>query len=242
MLSVCKGVEMYSARVYSITLLTAVSLSVVTPAVWSLGLDDLTQTEMSGGLKEALTTGASAAVALLGKQDGFLGNTKVRIPLPAHLTKAEKYMRRIGQGDRADELIVAMNRAAEAAVPEAKTLLIDAVKKMTVTDAKTILTGGDDATTQFFKRNTKEPLAKKFLPLVKQATDRVGLAQTYNSFAGTATQFGLLKNDQGTIEAYVTEKALEGLYFMIAEEERSIRRNPAGYGGKLLGKVFGALQ
>jgi hypothetical protein len=223
-------------------LLVTVSLLVATPPVWPLGLDDLTQAEMNGGLKEALTTGASAAVALLGKQDGFLGNTKVRIPMPSNLAKAEKYMRKLGQGERADELIVAMNRAAEAAVPEAKTLLMDTVKKMTVTDAKSILTGGDDGTTQFFKRTTKESLAKKFLPIVKNATDRVGLAQTYNSFAGTATQLGLLKHDQSTIEGYVTEKALDGLYLMIAEEERAIRKNPVGYGGKLIGKVFGALK
>jgi hypothetical protein len=233
---------MHVARIYSIMLLTAASLLVAAPPSWPLGLDDLTQAEMNGGLKEALTTGASAAVALLGKQDGFLGNPAVRIPLPPNLVKAEKYMRKLGQGERADELIVAMNRAAEAAVPEAKTLLVDAVKKMNVTDAKSILSGGDDATTQFFKRTTKDPLAKKFLPIVKQATDRVGLAQTYNNFVGTASKFGLLKHDQGTIEAYVTDKALDGLYLMIAEEERAIRRNPVGYGGKLLGKVFGALQ
>jgi hypothetical protein len=233
---------MLVARIHLITLILATFLSVTAPPVWSSGLDDLTQAEMSGGLKEALTSGASAAVAMLGKQDGFLGNAKVRIPMPSNLAKAEKTMRKFGQGDRADELIVAMNRAAEAAVPEAKVLLVDAVKKMTVTDAKSILAGGDDATTQFFKRTTKEPLAKKFLPIVKQATDRVGLAQTYNSFAGTATQFGLLKHDQSSIEGYVTDKALDGLYHMIAEEERAIRHNPAGYGGKLIGKVFGALQ
>ena len=233
---------MHSTLTNWMGLLVAVPLFVTAPPAWSLGLDDLTQTEMSGGLKEALTAGASAAVGLLGKQDGFLGNAKVRIPLPANLTKAEKYLRKLGQGERADELIVAMNRAAEAAVPEAKALLVDAVKRMTVTDAKSILTGGDDATTQFFKRATKDPLAKKFLPIVKQATDRVGLAQTYNSFAGSAAQFGLLKGGQDTIEAYVTDKALDGLYLMIAEEERAIRRNPADYGGKLLGKVFGALR
>lgn len=233
---------MHFARIYSIMLLTAVSMLMTVPHAWSSGLDDLTQVEMSGGLKEALTTGASAAVALLGKQDGFLGNPAVRIPLPPNLVKAEKYMRKFGQGERADELIVAMNRAAEAAVPEAKVLLLDAVKTMNVTDAKSILTGGDDATTQFFKRTTKEPLAKKFLPIVKQATDRVGLARTYNDFAGSAARFGLLKRGQVTVEDYVTEKALDGLYLMIAEEERAIRQNPVSYGGKLLGKVFGALQ
>ena len=232
---------MIFARRHLIARLMAMSMWAAVPPAWSLGLDDLTQAEMNGGLKEALTTGASAAVALLGKQDGFLGNPKVRIPLPANLAKAEKTLRKFGQGERADELIVAMNRAAEAAVPEAKVLLVDAVKKMTVTDAKSILTGGDDATTQFFKRITKEPLTKKFLPIVKQATDQVGLAHTYNSFASAATQFGLLKHDQSSIEGYVTDKALDGLYLMIAEEERAIRRNPVGYGGKLIGKVFGAL-
>jgi enolase len=148
----------------------------------------------------------------------------------------------MGMGKQFDELVLSMNRAAEAAVPEAKALLVDAVKKMSVEDAKKILTGGDTAGTEYFKQHTEAPLSKKFLPIVKQATDRVGLAQQYNSLASQAKPFGLVKDDQATVEQYVTKKALDGLYLMIAEEEKAIRKDPVGQSSALLKKVFGALQ
>lgn len=204
-------------------------------------VDALTPTEMNGGLKEALTRGAEAAVAQLGKQDGFYANKKLRIPLPENLKKVDKLMRAVGMGKQADELVLSMNRAAEAAVPEAKTLLVGAVKDMTLEDAKGILTGGDQAATDFFRKKTESPLGEKFLPIVKTATDKVGLAQTYNKYAGTAARFGLVKQDQATIESYVSKQALDRLYTVIGEQERAIRTNPIGYGSDLLKKVFGAV-
>lgn len=206
------------------------------------GLESLTNKDATGGLKEALTQGAQYAVNALGKENGFYGDPRVKIPLPESLRKVEKPMRMMGMGKQFDELVLSMNRAAEAAVPEAKALLTDAVKKMTVEDAKQIIGGGETAGTEYFKKHTEAPLAKKFLPIVKQATDKVGLAQQYNSLAGQARSFGLVKDDQATIEQYVTNRTLDGLYLMIAEEEKAIRKDPVGQSSALLKKVFGALK
>ena len=206
------------------------------------GLESVSPEESSGALRQALTQGASAAVASLGKPDGFLGNPKVKIPLPENLQKAEKLMRKLGMGKHADELILTMNRAAEAAVPEAKALLLDAVKQMTLQDAKAILSGGDDSVTQYFQRTTSEPLTVKFLPIVRQATERVELAKKYNRYAKQGAKLGLIDKKDASLEAYVTEKALDGLFLMIAEEERAIRKNPLGQASSLLQKVFGALR
>lgn len=206
------------------------------------GLDSLTNKDATSGLKEALIQGAQTAVAELGKENGFYGDPRVRIPLPDSLRKVEKPMRMMGMGKQFDELDLSMNRAAEAAVPEAKALLIDAVKKMSVADAKQILTGGDTAGTEYFRTHTEQALSRRFLPIVKQATDKVGLAQQYNSLAGQAKTFGLVKDEQASVEQYVTRKTLDGLYLMIAEEEKAIRRDPVGQSSALLKKVFGALR
>ena len=216
-------------------------LAVSGPA-YALGLSDISDQEASGGMREALIQGAGAAVGKLGVVDGFLKNPKVKIPLPDTLKKAEKAMRMFGMGKQADELVLRMNRAAEAAVPEAKVLLVDAVKKMSVQDVKDVLTGGDDAATRYFKKTTAGPLAERFLPIVKKATEDVSLAQKYNEYAGAALKYGLVKKDQANIEQYVTQKALDGLYVMMAEEERAIRKDPLGQASGLLRKVFGALR
>jgi hypothetical protein len=200
----------------------------------------LSNGEVDQGLKTALSRGADIAVKELGRENGFYGNAKWRIPLPPAIEKASSLMRMAGMGAQADQLELAINRAAEAAVPEAKTLLVSAVKNMSVQDAKGILTGGDEAATDYFKRKTETPLTQKFLPIVTQATDKVGLAQTYNRFAGQAAQFGLVKADQASIQTYVTQQALDRLYQAIGEQEKAIRTDPVGTGSKLLGKVFGA--
>jgi len=148
----------------------------------------------------------------------------------------------MGRGKDADELVATMNQAAEQAVPEAKTLMLNAVKTMSVEDGKKILTGGDDSVTRFFRDKTAAPLTVKFLPMVKKATDRVGLAQKYNQFAGEGAKLGLVKGGTANIETYVTEKALDGLYLMIGEEEHAIRQNPAAAGSAIVSKVFGALR
>lgn len=207
----------------------------------AVSLGDLSNTEASNGLKEALIQGAGKAVGKLGAVDGFLGNPQVKIPLPDSLKKAEKAMRMFGMGKQADDLVLKMNRAAEAAVPEAKALLIDSVKKMSVQDAKNVLTGGDDAATQYFKKTTSGPMAEKFLPIVKKATENVQLAQQYNKFAEMGSQYGLVKKEQANLEQYVTQKALDGVYLMMAQEEKAIRKDPMGQASSLLKKVFGAV-
>ena len=210
-------------------------------AAQALSLDQLSNKDTVGGLKEALTQGAGKAVDSLGKTDGFLGNPKVKIPLPSDLGKAEKLMRSLGMGKYADELEVSMNRAAEAAVPQAKALLVDSIRKMSVDDAKGILTGGDDAATQYFRRTTSGPLAEKFKPIVQKAMAKVKLADKYGQFAGKASKLGLVKEEDSHLDHSVTEKALDGLYLMIAEEEKAIRKDPVGAAGSLAKKVFGAL-
>lgn len=198
--------------------------------------------EASAGIKAALDKGVQAAVSQLGAADGFLGNPKVRIPLPGFLADASQLLKVTGQGARVDELVTAMNRAAEAAVPLGKKLLVSAVKNMTVADATAVLTGGDDAVTRFFADKTRAPLSEQFLPVVRTATAKVGLADRYNRVAGKAAGVGLIKERDANIERYVTEKTLDGLYAVIAEQERALRANPAQAGSAILKKVFGALQ
>lgn len=208
----------------------------------ALELADLSSQDASAGVKAALVRGSEVAVAKLGVPDGFLSNPKVKIPLPGALKQGESALRMLGMGKQADELVVAMNRAAEAAVPAAKPLLLNAVKSMSLGDAKGILTGGEGSVTRFFKEKTQQPLSVKFLPIVKQATEKVGLAQKYNAYAAQGAKLGLVKGDAASIEQYVTQKALDGLYAMIAEEEGAIRKNPVGAGSTILGKVFGTLK
>jgi hypothetical protein len=213
-----------------------------TGATVAQSLDLLSGSEATAGLKAALDQGAASAVASLGRTDGFWANPKVRIPLPEHLQRAKTALKLMGMGREVDELELAVNRAAEKAVPQSKQLLTNAVKSMTVEDAKQILSGGDDSVTQFFKAKTAPQLTERFLPIVSKVTARSGLAQQYNSLAGQAAQFGLVKADEATIERYVTQKALDGLFTMIAEEERKIRANPVSAGSDIIRKVFGALK
>jgi hypothetical protein len=211
-------------------------------SAFSLSLADLTNQDAARGIRGALTDGAASAIGKLGVPGGFMNNPNVRIPLPPALDEVAKGMRMIGRGKEADELVETMNQAAEQAVTQAKPLMVNAVKSMSLEDAKKILTGGDDSVTQFFRAKTAAPLSVKFLPIVKQATDRVGLAQKYDRLAGEGSRLGLIKGDAANIEQYVTDKTLYGLYFMIGQEERAIRQNPAAAGRAIVAKVFGALR
>ena len=195
-----------------------------------------------GSLKQALTQGAETAVANLAKENGYLGNDKVRIPLPESLQKADSLMRQFGMGKYADELITSMNRAAEAAVPEAKTLLVGAVKKMTVEDAKGILTGGNDAATQYFRKNTEAALTGKFKPIVNKSMQKVKLTEKYDQFAGKAAQYNLVDQQDARLDDYITRKAMDGLFLMMAEQEKAIRANPLEATGSLAKKVFSAIK
>ena len=209
----------------------------------SLGeLAGISNNDASAGLKTALEKGALAAVALLGKTDGFFGNDKVRIPLPGYLNDVAGLLKNLGQGKRVDELTLSLNRAAEAAIPMGKTLLVDAVKNMSVTDAKSILSGGETSVTTFFADKTRAPLGVTFLPIVIKATEKVGLLNKYNEFAGKAAGFGLVRKEDANIQQYVTGKSLDGLYLIIGEEEKKIRRDPVGTGSAILKKVFGAMK
>ncbi|MDP5240976.1 DUF4197 domain-containing protein [Uliginosibacterium sp. 31-16] len=204
-------------------------------------LDSFSDKDAAGGMREALSQGAEQAVKMLGKEDGFLGNPKVRIELPGRLQQAESALRMMGQGKAIDELKTNMNRAAEQAVPEARALLVAAVKQMSVQDVKNVLTGGEDAATQYFREKTSAQLSTRFLPIVSKVTGRLAVAQQYNQIAGKAAGFGLLKAEDASVEQYVTKRALDGLYLMIAEQEREIRQNPAQAAGSLAKKIFGAL-
>ena len=209
--------------------------------VFALSLSDLSQQDASGGLKDALIQGAQVAVKQLGTPGGFSNNPDVRIELPGKLGKAAKTMKMMGMGAQVEQLESSMNKAAEAAVPQAQALLVDAVKKMTVADAKAILSGPQDSATQYLNKSSREQIRAKFLPIVKQATDQVGLAQQYNAFAGQAASFGVVDAKSSTVEGYVTEQALDGLFEMIAKQEASIRENPAAAATSLAKTVFGAL-
>jgi len=204
-------------------------------------LDAISTGDASAGVKEALAKGADYAVASLGKDGGFMGNSKVRIPLPGYLQKAEKGLRMFGMGKQADQLIETMNHAAEQAVAEAKPILVDSIKKMSVQDAKGILTGGEGSVTHYFKRSSSAQLTEKFMPIVKASTSKLKLADKYNQFAGKAAGAGLIDQKDADLDSYVTQKAMDGLFLMIAEEEQKLRDNPLGAGSDLLKKVFGAL-
>lgn len=221
--------------------LVAASVVLASPQLNAQSLDQLSGRDATAGLKAALDKGAAAAVASLGRTDGFWANPKVKIPLPEHLQRARTALQFMGKGDEVDALELAVNRAAEQAVPQARTLLTNAVKSISVDDAKQILRGGDDSVTQFFKAKTAHDLAERFLPIVRKVTDRSGLAQQYNALAGQGVSLGLVKPEQATVERYVTDKALDGLYTMIAEEEKKIRANPIAAGSDVIRRVFGAL-
>jgi hypothetical protein len=225
-----------------------------TNALPSLGA--LTEDQTAKALKEALAKGAERAVQQLGTNGGFLTNLTVKIPMPGSLQKVEQTLRKLKQDALADEFVTTMNRAAEQAVPVAATVFGDAIRQMTVADAKAILTGPNDAATQYFRRTSTNALQAQFLPIVKQATDAAGVTAAYKAMlakagpaASLAQTFGGLfgKNaafDAATldVDAYVTGKAMDGLFKVVAEEEKRIRENPAARTTDLLKQVFGAVR
>lgn len=205
-------------------------------------LASLTNQDAVAGLKAALDKGTQVAVQRLGAENGFFGNDKIKIPLPESLKRVESALRTVGMGRQADELVLRMNRAAEAAVPEAKALFVGAIKQMSVQDAKGILQGGNDAATQYFRKTTAAPLEQKFLPIVKKSMDKVKLAEIYEQYAGRAAQLGLIKKEDVNLDAYITRKGLDGLFAVVAEEEAKIRANPVQETSNIIKKVFGAIK
>ena len=199
----------------------------------------LGESEAASGVRAALERGADSAVSLLGRPGGFLDNPQVRIPLPGALNKAASILRSLGQGQRVDELVNSMNRAAEQAVPAARPLLLNAVHAMSVEDAVKIVRGGDTSVTDFFAAKTRAPLGEKFLPIVTAETRKLSLTEKYDAVASKGSMFGLVKPEDANVEQYVTRKALDGLFLMIGQEERRIRADPVGTGSALLKAVFG---
>jgi len=217
------------------------------------GLAGLSQDQMVRGLQEALAIGLQQAVANLGRNDGFLTNLNVKIPVPEKLQTAEKAARAMGEGKLADDFIASMNHAAEQAVPAAASVFADALKQMTIDDAKAILNGPSDAATQYFQKATQTNLYAKFYPIVQKATAQTGVTAAYKNLMakadvtkslgglGSALGGSLLDKDTMDLDAYVTNKGMEGLFKMVAEQEKQIRQNPIARTTDTLQKVFGAL-
>jgi len=201
----------------------------------------LSEEEIVRGLKEALSTGTRQAVNLLGKEGGYLNNAKVKIPMPENLAYVERSLRAMGQGKLADEFVATLNRAAEKAVPEAAAIFADSISKMTLQDATGILKGPDDAATQYFRKTSEGKLSERFQPLVKEATAQAGVTSMYKQLMlqlGPFAQY--LGKDASNLDGYITDKAMDGLFLMIAEEEKRIRTDPIARGTELLKKVFGS--
>jgi hypothetical protein len=220
-----------------------VALLVVLAATWTqaAGLADISSSDASAVVRETWSKGARYAVTSLGKENGLLGNSKVKILLPDSLKSVERAVRTFGMEKQADELISSMNHAAEVAVTKAGPILSDSIKKMSVKDAKDILTGGGDSVSLYFRQSSGDALTRKFMPIIKGATQKLKLRDQYNNFAGKAASFGLLDQKDADLDTYVARKSLDGLFVMIAEQEGTLRSNPLGAGSDLLKRVFGAL-
>jgi hypothetical protein len=229
------------SRLDRIVLTLLLLLASATALAASAAFDALSPQDAAGGLRAALSKGIGTAVAQLGAPNGFLNDPKVAIPLPPALDKADHALRMLGMGKDADELRVTMNHAAEDAVADAKPIFEQAVRHMSVADAKSILTGGDGSATAYFRKATSAQLTEKFKPVVAGQTAKLGLANKYNEYAGKASQLGLLSAQDANLNDYVTAKALDGLFSRIADEEHKIRADPMGQASALLRKVFGAL-
>ncbi|ORU95026.1 MAG: hypothetical protein A6F71_10285 [Cycloclasticus sp. symbiont of Poecilosclerida sp. M] len=201
----------------------------------------LSNSEVSAGLKEALANGVESAINTLGKSGGFMGNSLVQIPVPDSLSFVEKTARSLGQEKHVDEFVNTMNHSAEQAVPEAATLLANAIRAMSVEDAMKILNGPDDAATQYFRKTSEAKLAERFRPIVEQATNKVGVTSAYKNLTAqalpTLASFGA-SSESLDVDSYVTNKALDGLFTYIALEEKNIRETPAARATDLLKKVF----
>lgn len=217
----------------------------------SAAVSSLSQDQVVGGLKQALSNGLQHAVGELGRPNGFLTNIDVKIQMPARLAVVEKTLRSLKQEKLADDFVTAMNRAAEQAVPVATEVFIDTLRNMSIDDAKAILTGPTNAATEYFRRTTSTNLFTRFHPIVEKATASAGVTSTYKKMTAAAGNSsnsmmkglgGLMGSDAMDVDSYVTNKALDGLFKMVADEEAKIRANPAARTTDLLQKVFGAAQ
>lgn len=218
--------------------LLGASLLALSPWARAGGLDAITGTEAVQALRDSLEKGARAALARLGKENGYFANPKVKIGLPKNFAKAERILHGLGQGKKVDDLILSMNRTAETAAPLAQELVLSEVTRMTVQDAKGILAGGNDAVTQHFRKATEARLSEMLIPGIRSVSEKCDLVRSYQALSATLVSLAGIKSELSTVERYVNKKALEGIYTLIAEEERGIRSNPGQYAGSLIGKVF----
>ncbi len=200
---------------------------------------NLSELDASKGLKEALAKGTQTAVASLGKSDGYFGNQAVKILLPQSLQQLETPLRLAGQGKLVDDLVLAMNRAAEKAVPQAANILGDAVRAMTVQDAHSILSGPEDSATQYFRKSSGVKIGEMMQPIITKAMDSVGVAKAYNRLTANPLAASLAQSYGLDLNSYVGAKAQDGLFTLIAKEEKNIRENPAARTTDILKKVFG---
>lgn len=204
------------------------------------GSGQLSSAEIAGGLKEALTNGVSKGSDLVSQVDGYLKNPEIKIPFPPEAKSAETKLRQIGMGNEVDKFIVSLNRAAEDAAKEAKPIFVAAIKEMTIQDAAGILRGQPDAATQYLKKTTTASLKDKFMPVVKASLDKVDATKYYTNLITTYNKLPLVQKMNPNLDEYATDKAIDGLFVMIAREEKNIRSNPGARTSELLKKVFGS--
>jgi RNA binding exosome subunit len=199
-------------------------------------LDDST---VISGLKEALSIGTDKAVKEVSKIDGYMGNEAIKILMPENIQKVADVLRKVGYQKPVDDFILSMNRAAEKAAPKAAAYFVDSVKGMTIEDAKKILNGSDTAATDFFKSKTYDKLFGDFKPAVSSSMNEVGVTRSYKEMMGKYTSIPFMKAESLDVDNYVTTKALDGLFYMVAREEKKIRTDPGARVTDLLKKVFG---
>ena len=201
--------------------------------------NELSDEKITSGLKEALRVGTDNAVRSTGRPDGYFGNEAIKVLMPEKLRTLEKGLRAIGYGPDVDEFVLSMNRAAERAAPHAKAIFWDAILELSFEDARQIFSGGDTAATDYFRVKTTDKLVGAFTPVVEEAMDEVGVTRQYNQLVGRARAIPFLKSEFLDINEYVVSKALDGLFYVLAEEERKIRKDPAARITELLKEVFG---
>lgn len=202
----------------------------------------LTTAEVAQGLKEALIKGISKGADLVSQLDGYFKNPEIKIPFPPEVKKVEDRLRQIGLGNEVDKFVMTLNRGAEDAAKEAKPIFIEAIKSMTIEDAWSILRGEDDAATQYLKRTTSGLLKEKFKPVIQNSLNRVNATRYYSDIVTRYNQIPLVQKVNPDLDDYATDKAIEGLFLMIAKEEKNIRENPVARTTEILKKVFGAQQ
>lgn len=209
-------------------------------AARSLTSGELNSTEIGEGLKEALTKGISKGSDLVSQVDGYLKNTEIKLPFPPEAKKVEVKLRQMGMGNEVDKFIVSLNRAAEDAAKEAKPIFISAIKQMTIQDAAGILKGEQDAATQYLKRTTSPSLIEKFNPVIRKSLEKVNATKYYSDLINAYNKIPLVQKMNPALDEYATDKAIAGLFSMIAKEENNIRTNPGSRTTALLKKVFGS--